>query len=73
MKTEIILKDVIKIVDEVYNDYFKVTFLNSSSKSEFQRVGKLEEMIKFLDELKFPYEWEYKKFFRMGCSFSKIN
>jgi hypothetical protein len=61
------------LVNEVYKDYFKVGLLNDSDKREFKRVGKYEEIIKFLKELQFPYVWEYEKFFRLGCSFNKNN
>lgn len=61
------------LVNEVYKDYFKVGLLNEYDKKEFQRVGKYNEILKFLDELQFPYEWEYRKFFRLGCNVAGKN
>lgn len=56
------------LVSEIYMDHFKVGLLNEYDRKHFERVGKLKEIIMFLESLKFPYEWEYTKFFRMGHS-----
>lgn len=57
------------LVEETQQTYFKLGLLNEYDRKEFNRSGKLIEILKFLDELKFPYEWEYKKFFKLGCSY----
>lgn len=57
------------LVTEVYEDYFKISLLNSYQESEFRRVGKLEKMLTFLSGLKFPYKDRNKTFFKMGCAF----
>lgn len=54
------------LVREVFNDCFKLGLLNSMDVEEFKRVGKLNEILNFLNDLLLPYEWEYKKFFRLG-------
>lgn len=56
------------LVEEVFDSYFKVGLLNDYDRENFKRVGKYSEIISFLEELQLPYEWEYKKFFRLGCS-----
>lgn len=57
------------LVTEVYEDYFKISLLNSYQESEFRRVGKLNDMLTFLSGLKFPYKDRNKTFFKMGCTF----
>lgn len=58
------------LVSEVYKDYFKITLLNEFVVKEFARLGKLQEITKFLKDLQFPYQDEQKTFYRMGCGFS---
>lgn len=57
------------LVSEVYGDYFKVTLLNEFDVKEFYRLGKLTEIMKFLDSLEFPYEDEQKTFYKMCIGF----
>lgn len=58
------------LVSETYDDYFKVSLLNEFDKREFRRLGKLEEIRQFLNELEFPYKDEQKTFFRMTVGFN---
>lgn len=58
------------LVTEVFDNHFKVSLLNNIDREEFKRVGKLQEINNFLEVLMLPYEWEYEKFFRLGCCFN---
>jgi hypothetical protein len=55
------------LVTEVYDEYFKISLLNEFQEKEFSRLGKLNEIREFLDNLQFPYDWELKKFYRLSC------
>lgn len=57
------------LVEEVFDSHFKVGLLNDFDRENFKRAGKYTEIMNFLKELQLPYEWEYKKFFRLGCSY----
>ena len=59
------------LVKEVFEDHFKITFLNDYCRNEYKRLYKFEEMQQIFKELKFPHDWEYSKFFRLGCNFGK--
>lgn len=59
------------LVTEVYEKYFKISLLNEYQRKEFYRLGKLTEIREFLDSLQFPYDWELKKFYRLGCGFKE--
>lgn len=69
-KTSMYITDTF-LVNEVFDSYFKLGLLNYMDAEEFKRVGKLSEILNFLNNLLLPYEWEYEKFFRLGCSFGK--
>lgn len=56
------------LVVETNEKYFKVDLLDVS-RDEFIRVGRLDEILEFLSELKFPYEWQYEKFFKLATCF----
>lgn len=52
----VIERDAIQIIDD--------------DRYQFTRLGKLEEMEEFFKELKFPHDWEYKKFYKLGVNFT---
>ncbi len=59
------------LVSEVHDDHFKVTLLNEFDVKEFYRLGKLTEIMRFLDSLEFPYRDEQKTFYKMGTGFKE--
>lgn len=59
----------IYMVRETFKDYFKIGLLNSHQKEAYSYSGVLDKILVFLDKLKFPYEHEYKSFYRLDCNF----